>query len=161
MDGGISQPACATLAAHIVEAYLAEAIPSDRGGDQLWEESSAMLSQFRSDLQTDPQRPAAQASSQGKWESPHGPAAHPALRLATLLSSRPSIAHVLARDAAASAAGSGRPPGDLSWLCGPRTHALMHKVVDIVWPPDSSDMVGERAYPVPPGSLAGSIGPCV
>ena len=144
MDGGISQPACATLAAHIVEAYLAEAIPSDRGGDPLWEESSAMLSQFRSDLQADPQRPAAQASSQGKWDSPHGTAAHPAaLRLTTLLSSRPPIAQVLlARDAAASAAGiSGRPTGDLSWLCGPRTRALMHEVVDSVWPPDSSDMV--------------------
>ena len=153
MDGGISQASCATLAVHIVEAYLAEAIPSDRGGDQLWDEASAVLSQFRSDLQTDPQRPAAQASGES-----HGTAAHPALRLATLLSSRPSIAHVMARDDAASAAGT---TGDLSWLCGPRTHALMHMVVDIVWSPDSSDMVRgrelpiRRAYPNPPGTHAG------
>ena len=174
MEGGICQSACASLAACIAGAFLADAIPSDRCGDQLWDEASAILFQFESDLgrsiPADTQTPSAQAASQGQVGQDLEKT-NPTLHLGSLLSSRPPIAHVLLEikadvsaagssgtsgttDAAAgdqdasTAAGSSsgttkaaEAAGDLSWLCGPRTHALMHEVVDTVWPRGSSNMV--------------------
>ena len=177
MEGEICQSVCASLAACIAGAFLAEAIPSGRGGNQLWDEASAMLSQFRSDLSrstpADPPRtPAAQATaSQSPGISQGQGNTNPTLCLASLLSSRPPIAHVLLAiksnasvssggigttksDASALGSRSGTTKaagaaGDLSWLCGPRTHALMHEVVDAVWPPGSSNMVRGGRWHIP------------
>ena len=164
MEGGISQSVCASLAACIAGAFLAEAIPSDRGGSRLWDEASAMLAQFRSDLSrstpADPQTPAAAqaTASQSPGISQGQGDTNPTLRFTSLLSSRPSIAHVLlaiqadAVSAVGSSSGTTKATGaagDLSWLCGPRSHALMHGVVDAVWPPGSSNMVRGGRWHIP------------
>ena len=170
MGDGISRDVCATLAAYFAETYLAVGISLDRDGSHLWDEASVTLSQFRSDLirsiPADAQTPATQAASQGLGIGQGHEKTNPALRLASLLSSRPSLAHeLLAIKADASAAGSSGTTkaaaagdrdasagssgvtkaavavDDLAWLCSPMTHALMHRVVDAVWPRGSSNMV--------------------